>query len=158
MKVSFSPKALKEFNSFEGLFDNPKSRLLPTLHLAQREFGHLSTEVIDYVAALLNLPSAKVMQVASFYTMLHKKSVGKYEVTICTNITCAMMKSRELLAHTLKKLNVKEKDMTQDKKFTIRREECLGACDKAPALRINDTYYYNVTPEKLDKILESLPS
>ena len=154
MALKFSDKAMKEFQSFETLFDNPKSKLIPTLYLAQREFGYLSQEVVDYVASLMKLSSAKVMEVASFYTMLHKKPVGKYEIQVCTNISCAMMKSRELYKHLEKKLNVKEGEVSNDKNFTIKKEECLGACDKAPAIRINDTYHYNVTPEKMDKLLK----
>ncbi|MBI4041071.1 MAG: NAD(P)H-dependent oxidoreductase subunit E [Deltaproteobacteria bacterium] len=156
MEIVFSPKALKEFQHFEELYDTPKSKLIPTLYLAQREFGYLSQPVIEYVAELLKLSPAKVLEVASFYTMLHKKPVGKYEITICTNVSCALMKGRELLAHTLKKLNAKEKEITANGTFTIRREECLGACDKAPVLRINDRYYYKITPEKMDQILKEL--
>ena len=153
MRFQFSQKAMKEFKSFEALFDNPRSRLLPTLYLAQREFGHLSPEVIEYVASLMNLSPAKVLEVASFYTMLHKKPIGKYEIQVCTNVTCSMMKSRELLTYVEKKLKIKEGETTPDKLFTLRREECLGGCDKAPTIRINDTYHYNVTPEKIDEIL-----
>ena len=153
MGIHFSEKAMKEFKSFETLFDNPRSKLVPTLYLAQREFGYLSPEVIEYVATLTNLSPAKVMEVASFYTMLHKKPVGKYEIQVCTNITCSMMKSRELLSYLEKKLKIKEGETTSDSLFTLRREECLGGCDKAPTLRINDAYHYNVTPEKIDKIL-----
>ena len=153
MRFQFSQKAMKEFKSFEALFDNPRSRLLPTLYLAQREFGHLSPEVIEYVASLMNLSPAKVLEVASFYTMLHKKPIGKYEIQVCTNVTCSMMKSRELLTYVEKKLKIKEGETTPDKLFTLRRQECLGGCDKAPTLRINDTYHYNVTPEKIDEIL-----
>ena len=87
MNIQFSPNALKEFKSFDTLYDNPKSKLLPTLHLAQKEFGYLSPEVIEYVATLTELSPAKVKEVASFYTMLHKKPVGKYHIQICTNIS-----------------------------------------------------------------------
>ncbi|MBI3018473.1 MAG: NAD(P)H-dependent oxidoreductase subunit E [Deltaproteobacteria bacterium] len=153
MSIHFSEKAMKEFKSMEPFFDNPRSKLVPTLYLAQREFGHLSPEVIEYVANLMNLPPAKVLEVASFYTMLHKKPVGKYEIQVCTNVTCSMMKSRELLSHVEKRLKIKSGETTPDKLFTLRREECLGGCDKAPTIRINNTYHYKVTPEKIDEIL-----
>ncbi len=157
MATQFNEKALKEFKSFETLFDNPKSMLIPTLYLAQREFGYLSQEVIEYVSNLLKLSPAKVMEVASFYTMLHKKPVGKYEIQICTNISCALTKSRDLFNHVKHKLNVNDGETTSDKKFTLTRVECLGACDKGPAIRINDTYHYNVTNEKIDQLLKGCP-
>ncbi len=152
--MEFSQKALKVFESYKILFDNPNSILIPTLYLAQKEFGYLSKDVMEYVATLVHLPPAKVKEVASFYTMLHKKPVGKYEIQICLNITCTMMKSKHLFEHVQKKLNLKVGQTTPDQKFTLSRVECLGACDKAPVTRINDRYYYHVTPEAFDLLLE----
>ena len=154
MQIQFSEKALKEFESYKTIFDHPKSILIPTLYLAQKEFGYLSQDVIEYVGSLTHLTPAKVMEVASFYTMLHKKPVGKYEIQVCLNLTCSMMKAKRLLEHLRNKLKVKEGETTPDKKFTLTRVECLGACDKAPAIRINDTYHYTVTPEKMDTLLK----
>lgn len=155
MAPRFSEKGMKEFEGLKTLFDNPKSKLIPTLALAQREFGYLSPEVIEYVAGLMGLSPAKVMEVASFYTMLHKKPVGKYEIQICLNISCALMKSRELFSHLKNKLHIDDGETTGDKKFTLTRVECLGACDKAPAIRINEVYHYKVNAEKMDKLLNS---
>lgn len=155
MAIQFSSQALKEFEGYKMVFDHPKSALIPTLYLAQREFGYLSQEVIEYVGSLMNLSPAKVMEVASFYTMLHKKPVGKHEIQVCLNITCSMMKSRQLFEHIKKKLRIDDGATTADKKFTLTRVECLGACDKAPAIRINDTYHYNVTPDKMNQLLEA---
>lgn len=152
--IKFSDKALQEFENYKFIFDNPKSALIPTLYLAQREFGHLSSEVIDYVGSLLQLTSAKVLQVASFYTMLHKKPIGKYEIQVCLNISCALFRARELFSHMKKRLNISDGETTDDKKFTLCRVECLGACDKAPVVRINDEYHYTITPEKIDQLLE----
>lgn len=152
--IKFSEKAFEEFESFKTLFDNPKSTLIPTLYLAQREFGFLSQEVIEYVASLLNLSPAKVMEVASFYTMLNKKPIGRHHVQVCINISCAMLKSRELFNHLKKKLNVENEETTSDRKFTLSGVECLGACDKAPAIQINEIYHYNMTPEKMDQLLK----
>lgn len=153
MALRFSEKGMKEFEMLKILFDNPKSKLIPTLALAEREFGYLSREVIEYVAQLMELTPAKVMEVASFYTMLHKKPVGKHEIQVCLNISCALMKSRQLFDHLKERLRVEDQGLTEDKKFTLTRVECLGACDKAPAIRINDTYHYKVTPEKMEEIL-----
>jgi len=152
--MTFSDEALKEFESCKKIFDNPRSALIPTLYLAQKEFGYLSKEAIEYVAELMDLSPAQIMEVASFYTMFHKKPVGKYKIQVCLNITCHMMKSRKVYAHLEKKLNIKNGEMTPDKKFTLTRVECLGACDSAPAILINDKYHYNVTPEKMDKLLD----
>jgi NADH-quinone oxidoreductase E subunit len=156
MMPRFGEKAMKEFEGLKPIFDNPKSRLIPTLALAQREFGYLSPEVIEYVAGLMGLTPAKVMEAASFYTMLHKKPVGKYEIQVCLNISCALMKSRELFSHLKKKLSIDDGGITQDKKFTLTRVECLGACDKAPAIRINNVYHYGVSLDKMTEILSKL--
>lgn len=155
MALRFSEKGIKEFEMLKTLYDNPKSTLIPTLTLAQREFGTLSREVIEYVAQLMELTPAKVMEVASFYTMLHKKPVGKYEIQVCLNVSCALMKSRTLFDHLKQRLHIEDQGLTEDKKFTLTRVECLGACDKAPAIRINDTYHYKVTPEKMDALLKA---
>ena len=150
-KLKFSPKALKEFESAQALFDNPKSALIPTLYLAQREFGYLSGAAIEYVAELTRLTPAKVMEAASFYTMLHKKPVGKNEIQVCGNITCHMMKARKIFDHLKQKLKI------ENQKFTLTHVECLGACDKAPVIRINNKYHYHMTPEKIDELLASCP-
>ena len=155
MSIKFSEKALKEFEGYKEIFDQPKSALIPTLYLAQREFGYLSREVIEYVASLVNLSPAKVMEVSSFYTMFHKKPVGKCEIQVCLNLTCGMMKARELFDGLKKKLGIDDGETTPDKKFTLTRVECLGACDKAPVIRMNETYHYNLTPEKMEKLLET---
>ena len=151
--MEFSSTALKEFESIKEIFDSPKSALIPTLYLAQKEFGYLSHEAIEYVAKLLNLTPAKVMEVASFYTMLHKKPVGKYEIQVCLNITCHMMKAQKVYEYIKNKLKINTGETTSDKLFTLTRVECLGACDKAPAIRINNKYHYQVTPEKCDELL-----
>ena len=153
MSVLFSDKALKEFESYKAIFDNPKSALIPTLYLAQKEFGYLSDEVVQYIGSLMDMTPAKIMEVASFYTMLHKKPIGKYEIQVCLNITCHMMKAPNVYEHLKKKLSIDTGETTQDKKFTLNRVECLGACDKAPAIRINNKYHYQVTSEKMDKLL-----
>lgn len=155
MALQFSEKGIKEFEMLKTLYDNPKSTLIPTLTLAQREFGTLSREVIEYVAQLMELTPAKVMEVASFYTMLHKKPVGKYEIQVCLNVSCALMKSRQLFDHLKQKLGIDNEGVTGDKKFTLTRVECLGACDKAPAIRVNDTYHYKMTPQKMDELIEA---
>ncbi len=130
--------------------------LLPTLHLAQKEFGYISSEVEEYVAGYLDLPVTHVHGVATFYTMYNKKPVGKYHIQVCTNISCSLLGADHLFDYLSKKLKIGDGETTEDKKFTLSSVECLGSCGTAPVMQINDDYYEDLTEEKIDEILKGL--
>lgn len=137
-------------------YPQPRSALIPTLHMAQDEVGYLSPDVIQEIAEIFGLSPNEVYEVVSFYTMFHRKPVGKYVVQVCTNISCLLCKSEEIMAHLQKRLGIKPGETTVDKKFTLIEVECLASCGTAPVVQINDEYHENLTLERLDQILEGL--
>jgi len=156
VSVAFSDAARAEFERLLTRYPDKEAVILPVLHLAQREFGHLSDEAILYVAGLLGVSPAKINGVATFYTMYNRKPVGKYHVQICRNIACSLLGAEHLIEHVAGKLGVKPGGTTPDGKFTLSQVECLGSCGTAPVMQINDDYYENLTEASIDAILEKL--
>ncbi len=137
-------------------YPDARSALLQVLHAVQDEKGYLDMEAIKWIAKLFDLPPAEVYSVASFYTMYNLKRVGKYLIQVCTNISCMINGAEDIVKHIERKLGIKVGETTPDGKFTLITVECLGSCGKAPAMMINKDYYENLTPEKVDSILDSL--
>jgi NADH-quinone oxidoreductase subunit E len=134
-----------------------KSALLPVLHLAQAEFGGwLSPEVMEYVASLLKIQPIEVFEVASFYSMYNLKPVGNCVIEICRTGPCAMNGAAEIVAHLEEKLGIKSGETTSDGKFTIKTVECLAGCGDGPVIQVGKDFYYNMTIEKADKLLEHI--
>jgi NADH-quinone oxidoreductase E subunit len=133
-----------------------RSALIPALHLAQQQHGYLSSDVVRDIAQIFGLSPNEVYEVASFYTMLYKKPVGRYVVQVCTNISCLLCDSEEIMAHLQKRLGIKPGETTSDGRFTLMEVECLASCGTAPVVQINDDYHENLTPGKLDEILDQL--
>jgi len=136
--------------------EQKRSALLPLLTLVQRREKHVSPDAMREIGRKLDLSPAYVQSVCSFYTMYSATPVGKYLILFCINISCQLNGCDELLAHTAKKLNIEIGGTTEDMKFTLHREECLAACSGAPMMRINDTFYENLTSDRIDQILGSL--
>lgn len=156
MALSFSEKSEAEFQKIREEYPDAQAALMPALYVAQREFGHLSNDVLAYLAERLELSPARVYGVATFYTMYNKRQVGKYLIQVCTNISCALLGGEQVYQYLSKKLGIKDGGMTPDGRFSLMRVECLGACGNAPAMQINDKYYENLTKEKVDQILSTL--
>lgn len=155
-KKVLSEKFYKEVERLKPRYPTNQAVLIPALHLAQREHGWLSGEVMDEIAGVVDIPPPVVREVASFYAMFNFKPVGKYHMKFCTNISCMLRGGEELMEHALTKLNVKLGETTKDKLFTVAEEECLGACGTAPCVQINDDYHENMTKEHLDRLLSEL--
>lgn len=156
MSVAFSDAARAEFERLLTRYPDRKAVILPALHLAQREFGHVSDEAIVYVAGLVGTSPAEIEGVATFYTMYNRKPVGKYHVQICRNISCSLLGAEHLIEHVAGKLGVKPGGTTPDGKFTLSLAECLGSCGTAPVMQVNDDYYENLTEASVDAILDKL--
>ena len=135
-----------------------RSALLAALRSAQHQNqGYLTTPLMDAVAAYLSLPPIQVYEVASFYSMFETKPAGRLHVSVCTNIACMLCGSDKIVEHIEKRLGIKTGESTPDGKFFLKREEeCLAACNNAPMMMIDHVYYENLTPEKIDQVLESL--
>ena len=153
MSVQFSPEVKKEFEGLLTRYPYKEPALLPALHLAQREFGHLSLEVLKYVADLLDLPPARVAGVATFYPMFHLKPVGRYLIHVCATLSCALLGAGGIVDCLKERLGVGVGETTPDGRFTILKVECLASCGTAPVIMLNDTLIHNVSRAKLDDIL-----
>ena len=137
-------------------YEDKHSAIIPCLYKAQEENGWISNEVINYLSELMDIPTSKISEVSTFYTMFNKKPVGKFHVQVCCNISCSMENTREMLASFCERYNVKEEEITKDGLFTFTRVECLGSCGTAPMMQINDQYYEDLTLESAHNILEGL--
>ena len=138
--------------------DRKQSAVLAALHEVQHENGgYLTTELMDAVADYLGMPPIAVYEVASFYSMFELKPVGRHNIAVCTNISCMLRGGDTVLAHIERKLGIKLGESTPDGKFYLKKEEeCLAACCGAPMMQVNHVYYENLTPEKVDQVLDSL--
>ena len=135
-------------------YPTKRSVLVPTLLYAQDEIGFLSDEAISELAGRLELTELEVRNVISYYSMLTTHPRGKYNVQVCTNIACLLRGGDELFEHCENKFGVKHKGMTADGLFSLEEVECIGACSWAPAVQINYDFHENLTPEKLDQVLD----
>lgn len=134
-----------------------QSAVIPALHILQAENeGWLSEAIMDALAVYLDMPAISVYEVATFYTMFDLKPVGKHKLNVCTNISCLLNGSEDIVAHLEKRLNVRLGETTEDGKYTLRQVECLGACCGAPMMQIGRDYHEYLTTEKLDNILDGL--
>jgi len=119
--------------------------------------GYLTTELMDAVAEYLDMVPIAVYEVASFYSMLETEKCGRHSISVCTNISCMLNGSAEIMQYIEKKLGIKEGESTEDGRFLIKREEeCLAACCGAPMMMVDHIYHENLTPEKVDEILDKL--
>lgn len=134
-----------------------QSAIIPALLLAQDENGgSLSKDIIEAVADLLGIPPITAFEVAAFYSMYELKPVGRHKICVCTNISCMLSGSDEIVAHLQRKLGIDFGQTTPDGKFTLKEVECLAACKDAPMFQIGKTYYEKLSPAKVDEILDSL--
>ena len=156
MTLEFKPEVLEEIAKIRERYPTVEAALLPVLHLAQREFGHVSIDAEEAVAKALGIPAPRVHGVSTFYTMFSNNPVGKYHVQVCTNITCSLLGAEHIVKYLEKKLGVKLGETTPDNKFTLVEVECLGSCGTAPMMQINEDYYEDLTEQKIDEILASL--
>ncbi len=135
-----------------------RSASIAALHAAQRaNGGFLDVAHLDAVAAYLALPEIQVYETASFYSMFETERVGRHSVAICTNVSCLLCGGEEILAHAEKKLGIKAGESTPDGRiYLAREEECLAACAGAPMMQVDHVYHTNLTPERVDEILDGL--
>lgn len=135
-----------------------QSAVIAALDIVQKEHGGwLKQEHLDAVADYLAMPRIAVYEVASFYSMFDLKPVGRHKIKICTNISCLLRGSEQIVDYLQKRLGIPCSETTSDGRFTLKSVECLAACGGAPMMQIDQTYYEDLTPEKIDKILEGYP-
>lgn len=156
---SLSPESLAKIDKELAKYpaDRRQSAVMSALRIAQAEKGWLSKGTIAEVADYLGIPAIRALEVATFYNMYDLEPVGKYKVTVCTNISCMLRDSAGIVEHLEHKLGVHCGETTADGKFTLKEGECMGSCGGAPLLHINNTEMHEyLTPEKVDEILKGL--
>jgi len=151
-----SESLLRKFDDIIARYPLKRSAMVPLLLYAQDEVGHVSDEVIAEVARRVDVRPIEVTEVISYYSMLHRQPVGKHHIQVCTNISCMLRGADELFQHCCQKLGIGHKQTTPDGLFSLEEVECLGACCGAPAMQVNYDYYENLTPEKVDALIEEL--
>jgi NADH-quinone oxidoreductase subunit E len=134
----------------------PKSALIPLLHLAQSQDGHVTEDAMEHIAELVGCTPAEVLGTCSFYEMFKLEPVGRYLVNVCTNISCQLLGGEELLHHVEHRLGVASGQTTADGLFTVEDAECLAACTEAPCLQVNYRYFHRVTHEEFDRLVDDL--
>jgi NADH-quinone oxidoreductase subunit E len=151
--VKFSGEFEARFAEMLTHYPTKRSALVPTLLYAQDEVGFVSDEVIGEIASRLDLTELEVRNVISYYSMLTTRPVGKYNVQVCTNISCMVRGGEEILRHCSKRLGIGHKGTTPDGIFSLEEVECIGACSWAPAVQVNYDFHENLTTDKMDKLL-----
>jgi NADH-quinone oxidoreductase E subunit len=156
MAVEFSPAAKAKFEQALTRYPIKRAAIMPTLWLAQEEFGWLSEEALAYVAELLELSPAFVASVASFYTMYYRRPMGRHHVQVCTNLSCVLRGADDIVDCLRSRLGIGLGETTADQRFSLSEVECLGSCGTAPMMQVNDDYWENLTPERTLEIVERL--
>jgi NADH-quinone oxidoreductase subunit E len=150
----FSPELASRFDKLVTLYPVRRSALVPMLLYAQDEVGYISDAVVAEIAERIGIRENDVQSVLSYYSMLRTKPVGKYNIQVCTNISCMVRDGYEILEHCKKRLGIDHKQVTPDGLFSLEEVECIGACCWAPAIQVNYDFYDELTPEKVDQVLE----
>ena len=154
--MELSPQLTAKFEKLQNAYPVKRSALVPMLLFAQDEYGQISDEMIAEIARRLGLNTVQVEETLAYYSMLHRKPWGKHHVQVCTNIACMLKGGAELLERAKKRLEIGNKEVTQDGVFSLEEVECIGACTGAPAMQVNYDFYENLTPLKFDRIIEEL--
>ena len=150
----FAEKYADEIEAILNRFPRKKSAVLPLMHLAQEEYGHLSRDAMRAVAEVLDLDPTHILSLAGFYSMYYEEPVGTYVLEICNDLACALRGADEFVNMVCRKLDVPVEGTTNDGMFTVKTVMCLGACDRAPMLQCNYKFAENLDEEKFDALVE----
>jgi NADH-quinone oxidoreductase subunit E len=151
--------ALKaKFDKIIARYPLKRSAIVPLLMFAQDEIGCVSDEAIEEIACRVEVRPIEVIEDIGYYSMLHRQPLGKYNIQVCTNVSCLLCGGEEILEHCSKKLGIGHKQTTPDGLFSLEEVECLGACCGAPAMQVNYDFYENLTAEKIDALIAKLKS
>jgi len=153
----FDEAELREVDRILAQFPEKMAGTLPLLWMIQEKYGWISTESMEYVGQLCEVPYDHVLGVVTFYTMYNQKPVGKVHLQICTNVSCMLRGADRIFDHISNKHNIKNKQTTPDGVYTIERVECLGSCATAPMMQVNNKEFHeNLDLNKIDELLEEL--
>jgi NADH-quinone oxidoreductase E subunit len=152
----FSPEVEAEIDRHLAKYPSSRSAILPLMFIVQRERGYLDAPGVSYLANRLSLRITDIWEVATFYSMIQTKPIGKYHIQVCKTLSCNLLGAQKITDHCSQKLGIKPGETTADGKFSLSEVECLGSCGTAPMFQVNFDYHENLTPEKVDQILEGL--
>lgn len=155
-EVTLSPRAEARLKEIAARYPNSRSAVMPALYIAQEELGHITPEAVEWVSQRLGIPPVQVMEVATFYTMYYKKPVGRYHVQVCRTLSCALRGAKQLTERLYERFGVAPNEVTAEGMWSYEEVECLGSCGSAPMCEINDHYFENLTPQKLDELLDRI--
>jgi NADH-quinone oxidoreductase subunit E len=153
----FTAKNMETYKEYLTRYDDVESALLPTLHLAQEQNAWLPDHVVLYISKLMNIPVVKIKGVIAFYDMFYDVPVGRNIVQVCTNITCSMFGGREIYQGLVKHLDTGYLTPTLDGRISLQKMECLGACEIAPCMRVNNEFVGNIDLTTAIQKLDELP-
>ncbi|MDA8561892.1 NADH-quinone oxidoreductase subunit NuoE [Gammaproteobacteria bacterium] len=153
-----SPKIINQIDNWLKRYpvDQKRSGVIEALRFVQEEHGHLTEPLMNAVADHLEISKISVYEVATFYHMFYLKPIGKHVLDVCTNISCMLRDVEKISLYCKKKLKIDWGETTADGKYTLQQAECLGACANAPVIQVGKKYYEDLTPEKIDKMLDEL--
>lgn len=152
-----SPAGRERIDALRSRYPTTRALMLPALHIAQAEWGGwLPEEAIEAVARELELPAAEVYGVVTFYDLFHERPVGRHRIRVCTNVPCMLRGSDEVMTTLGDILEVEPDEVTPDDRCSYTSFECLGACEHAPMMMVDDRYHYDLTPDRVREIVEGL--
>ncbi len=151
----FNPQEQKDMERIRARYDNPASAILPLFHYIQGSQGYLSEDALTFVAEFIGVPHVRAFEVATYYTMLFTDAPGRHLIQVCRNLSCYANGSMDLLAALKRELNIEVGEKTEDGIFSLVEVECIGACDLAPAMMIDEDLHGNVSPDSVRRILDS---
>jgi len=156
--VRFSAELEARFTELAGRYPAGYERaaLIPMLLWAQDEVGWITGEVLEEIASRLRLTALQVEEVVSYYSMLRREPAGRHHVQICTNVSCLLRGGERLWEHARQRLGLANKEASADGRFSLEEVECMGACSWAPAVQVNYRFHHQMTPEKLDALIDTL--
>lgn len=150
-----SADAHRRIQAYVDQYPSARSALLPALHVAQNELGWLSKAAMEDVAELIGIAPDQVEEVASFYSMYYTEPVGTYVLEVCKTAPCSYLGADEIIDYISEKLGIQAGETTADGMFTLFRVECLAACHRAPMMQVNHRYYQDLTPAKVDALIDA---
>ncbi len=155
--ATFSPAVEAEIDRHLAKYPVKRSAILPLMFIVQRERGYLDPPGVAYLADCLGVRITDIWEVATFYSMIHTEPIGKYHIQVCRTLSCKILGADKITKRCSEKLGIKPGETSADGRFSLSEVECLGSCGTGPMFQIGFDYYENLTPEKVDEILASLP-
>jgi NADH-quinone oxidoreductase E subunit len=154
--MTYPTEVQERFEAAVAKYPHKQAALLTCLWIAQEIDGYITTAAMEYIAQLLEVPPSHVLSVLTFYSMYQTAPIGKHHIQVCHTLSCALAGAEKIIAHLESRLGIEAGETTPDRQFTLTRVECLASCGTGPMCQINREYHENLTPEKIDALLENL--